>query len=57
MAEKKKIETIAELVAEQNLLRKQLDVYVNRCVRLRELEPIEAKVAELEARIKKLEKT
>ena len=52
----KKIETVAELMVEQEKLRKQLNFYNTRFVRLRELESLEAKVAELDARLAKVEK-
>lgn len=49
-------ETIPELIKEQEVLRKRLDAYENRFVRLKELDSIDAKVAELDARLTKLEK-
>jgi len=49
-------ETIAELVKEQKEFRKRLEAYKNSFIRFNDLERMEKKILELDARIAKLEK-
>lgn len=56
MPKEEKAETVADIINRQEELRQQFIIYENRFVRLRELDVLQVQFAELEARIKKLEK-